>query len=244
MVGRALVAQARVRLAGDALGESCRKAGLTDPRLSGDQYNLPFALPRDASPFPKVSDLIRPAAKTSQFTYADRFEAALRSRQAFDRPCRDRFGNTLDLVAAEIAQMEQITEQPARGAGEDDRPRLGQCLNAGCKVRRIPDQSMLSQGTLSTEVANHHQTGRDANADRERYRSACLKPRNRGNDIKSRPHGSPSIVFVRAGVAKIGQYPVAPKIPDGAVIDHHDTSAGGVIGIHYGVHVLRIESGR
>src|SRR5262249_38888430 len=218
MVGRALVAQARVRLAGDALGESCRKAGLTDPRLSRDQYNLPFALPREALAFQKVIDLVLAADKIGQFRHADRFEAALRSRQAFDRPCRDRFGNTLDLVATEVTQMEQITEQPARGAGEDDRPRLGQCLKARRKVRRIPDQSMLPQGTLATEVANHHQAGRDANADRERFGSACLEPRNSGNNIKSRPHGSLSIVFARAGVAKIGQYPIAAKIPDETVI--------------------------
>src|SRR6516165_1914475 len=183
MVWRALVAQARVRLAGDALGESRRKAGLTDTRLSRDQNDLPFALPRETLAFQKIVDLILAADKIGQFRHADRFEAALRSRQAFDRPCRERFGNTLDLVAAKIAQTEQITEQPARGAGDDDRPRLGQCLEARRKVRRIPDQSMLPQGTVATEVANHQQTGRDANTDRERYRRACLKPRDRSNDI-------------------------------------------------------------
>src|SRR5262245_54237731 len=45
MVGRALITQARVRLAGDALGESRHKAGLADPRLARDQYDLPFPLP-------------------------------------------------------------------------------------------------------------------------------------------------------------------------------------------------------
>src|SRR5215831_2359115 len=218
MVGRALVAQARVGLAGDALGESCRKAGLTDPRLSRDQYNLPLALPREASAFQKVIDLVLAANKIGQIRHADRLKATLGSRQAFDRPCRDWFGNTLDLVAAEIAQMEKITEQPARGAGEDDRPRLGQCLKARRKVRCIPHQSMLPQGTLATEATNHHQTGCDANADREWFRSACLESRNSGNNIKSRPHGSLSIVLVRAGVAKIGQYPIAAKIPDETVI--------------------------
>src|SRR5260221_3506772 len=33
-------------------------------------------------------------------------------------------GNTLDLVQAEVAQMEQIAEQPARGGANNDRPRL------------------------------------------------------------------------------------------------------------------------
>src|SRR5262249_7548118 len=45
VVGRALVTQSRVRVAGNALGESRRKAGLADPRLARDQHDLPFALP-------------------------------------------------------------------------------------------------------------------------------------------------------------------------------------------------------
>src|SRR5207248_461570 len=43
MVGRALVTQARVRLAGDALGDGRHKAGLADPGLARDQHDLPFA---------------------------------------------------------------------------------------------------------------------------------------------------------------------------------------------------------
>ena len=60
----------------------------------------------------------------------------------------------------------------------------------------------------------------------------------------ARPHGSLGIVFVRAGIAEIGQYPVAAEIGEEAVIGQHDTGAGGVIGIDHGAHVLRIESGR
>src|SRR5262249_56915485 len=61
VVRRALVAQARVRLARDALGESRREAGLADPRLARDQYDLPLAPPREALAFhPKNEPL--PAA--------------------------------------------------------------------------------------------------------------------------------------------------------------------------------------
>ncbi len=60
-------------------------------------------------------------------------------------------------------------EQPARGGCHDDRPGLGQGLKAGCKVRRLPDHSVLPQRTRAAKVANHHHAGRDANANRERF---------------------------------------------------------------------------
>ena len=79
---------------------------------------------------------------------------------------------------------------------------------------------------------------------RERFRGARLKSANSGNDIEPRPHGSLRIVFVRGGIAKIGQYPIAPKLGEEAVIGSRDTGAGGVIGIDHGAHVFRIEAGR
>src|SRR6516162_6846139 len=111
-------------------------------------------------------------------------------------------------------------------------------------IRGVPDQSVLPQRAIAAEVTDHHQTGRDADAHRERFRNGPLKPRNRGNDIERRPHRSLGIVFVRAGIAEIRQYSIAPEITEEAVIVLHDTGAGGVIGIHHSTHVLRIESGR
>src|ERR1700736_6351764 len=106
VVGRALITQARVRLAGDVLGESYRKAGFADPRLARDQHNLPFALPGEALAFQQEIELILAADEIGQTGGADRLEAALGNRHALDRPCRDRLGNTFDLVPAEVAQTE------------------------------------------------------------------------------------------------------------------------------------------
>src|SRR5215510_12121495 len=119
MVGRALVTQARVRLAGDALGESRRNAGLADPRLARDQHDLPFALPREALELQQEIQLVLAADEIVQRRHTDSLEAALGIRCALDRPRRDRLGNTPGLVPAKIAQTEQVTEQPARGRGDD-----------------------------------------------------------------------------------------------------------------------------
>src|SRR6476620_7118224 len=218
VVGRALVTQARVRLAGDALAESRHKAGLTDPRLARDQDDLPSTLPGAALAFQQKIDLLLAADEIGQLRQVDRLEADLGSRHALDRPRGDRLGNTLDLVPAEVTQMKQIAEQPARGGCHDDRPGLGQGLKAGCKVRRLPDHSVLPQRILAAKVADHHHPSRDANANRERFRGARLKSANSGNDIEPRPHGSLRIVFVRDWKTEISQYPVAPKLGKEAVI--------------------------
>src|SRR5215471_5632231 len=77
MVGRALVTQARVRLAGDALGESCRKAGLADPRLARNQHDLPFALPGQPLALQQEVELVLAADEIGQTGGSDYLEAAL-----------------------------------------------------------------------------------------------------------------------------------------------------------------------
>src|SRR5262249_7547348 len=103
VVRRALVTQARVRLAGDALGESRCKARLADPRLARDQHDLPFALPGQPLALQQGIDLLVAADEISQTRPADRLEAALGIGHALHRPRRDPLGNTLDLVPAEVA---------------------------------------------------------------------------------------------------------------------------------------------
>src|SRR5262249_19717879 len=76
VVGRALVTQSRVRVTGDALGESRRKAGFADPRLARDQHNLPIALPGEALPFQQEIELVLAADEIGQTCLADRLKTA------------------------------------------------------------------------------------------------------------------------------------------------------------------------
>src|SRR5262245_22529260 len=110
-------------------------------------------------------------------------------------------------------------------------------------MRRVPN-TVLAARIFATEVADHHYAGCDANANRERFRGRRLEPRNSGNDIESCPHTSLRIVFVRSGIAEIGQYPVPSELRAEAVIGSRNMGASGMVGIHDGAHVLRIEPGR
>jgi hypothetical protein len=77
-----------VRLAGDVLGESCRKAGFADTWFARDQHDLPFALPGEALAFQQEIELVLAADEIGQMGRADRLEAALGSRYALDPPCQ------------------------------------------------------------------------------------------------------------------------------------------------------------
>src|SRR5262249_19575728 len=244
VVGRALITQVPAGLADGVLSDSCRKAGLADSRFARDQHDLPFALPGEALAFEQEIDLVLATDEIGQTRGADCLEAALGRRHTLDRPRRDRLRKTLKFVRAEIAQPEQIAEQPARRGSDDDRPGLSQRLEAGCQVWRIAAHGGLAQRTLAAEVADHHQARRDADANGEWLRGARLEPRNSGDHIERRPHGSLGIIFVRERIAEIGQYPVAPELGEEAVIGSRYTSASGVIGVDDGAHVLWIESPR
>src|SRR5262245_52118154 len=106
VVGRALITQARVRLAGDLLGESCRKAGLADPWFTCNQHDLSLAVPGETLTFHQEFDFVVAADEIGETGSAHCLEAALGSRHALNRPCSNRLRNTLDPVQAEIAQPE------------------------------------------------------------------------------------------------------------------------------------------
>src|SRR5262245_19953060 len=105
VVGRALITQARMRLAFDVLGDSCRKAGLADPWLARDQHHLPFAFPGKALPFHQEIDLIFATNEIGKARRADRLETALRLGYALDRPRRDGLSNARELLPPEVTQM-------------------------------------------------------------------------------------------------------------------------------------------
>src|SRR5262249_29644869 len=98
--------------------------------------------------------------------------------------------------------------------------KFGGCPTTGASPKRPP----------AARVPDHHHAGRDANANRERFRGARLESAYSSNDIEPRPHGSLGIVFVRDWITEISQYPVAPELGQEAVIGSHDAGAGGVVG--------------
>src|SRR6476620_10455390 len=107
-------------------------------------------------------------------------------------------------------KLKEIAEKSSRALGDAHRIRPRHLLQASREVGGLAHIAPVP--ARATEAADHHQAGGDANSDRERLFRARLEPCNSRNDIERRAHSSLGIVFVRAGIVEIGQYPVAPKI--------------------------------
>jgi len=59
----------------------------------------------------------------------------------------------------EVAVFKQITDQPARALGYNDRIRLGQRLQASGDIRGFADNASLLCGALTNEITDHDEAG-------------------------------------------------------------------------------------
>ena len=105
VIGRALIAQPRVRLARDLGGEP----RLADAGLAREQDDLAGASPGLAQTVAQYRTLRHPADEVGN-PAPRRLEAALRYGDTLDRESFDRLGKTLRCLPAEIAQPEQIAD--------------------------------------------------------------------------------------------------------------------------------------
>src|SRR4029077_17069694 len=119
VIGRALIAQPRVRLAPDLGGELSAEPRLADAASAGEQDDLAGAAPGLAQAVAQQGALRRPADEVGE-PAARRPEPALSGGGAPP----DGLGEALHRLASEVAQPEQVTDEAAGGAGDDDLPRF------------------------------------------------------------------------------------------------------------------------
>ena len=86
-----------------------------------------------------------------------------------------RLGEALQAVQAEVGQLEQAADQPARRLADHDAAWLGQRLQPGREVRRLADYRLLLCRALADQLADHDQAGGDADPGRQRL--ACGRGR-------------------------------------------------------------------
>ena len=146
------------------------QAGFADSRLARDQHDLAVAFPggRWRSIRNSIS-FSRPII--GQTGRVDRLEPAPEIGYAFDHPRGDRLRHALELMPAEVAQMEPVAEQPACGCGNDNGAGIDQGLNAAAMFGVSPTTRAPATHPLGLG-ADHHQAAGDANADGEGLRPA------------------------------------------------------------------------
>ena len=91
----------------------------------------------------------------------------------------DRLGEALDRLPAEVAQPEQVADEAAGGAGEDDLPGFRKSLQARREVGGLAGDRLLLRRALADQIADHDKPGGNADADGERLRSTGLQARHR-----------------------------------------------------------------
>jgi hypothetical protein len=109
VIGRALIAQPRVRLVRDLGGELSGEPRLADAGLAREQDDLAGAGPGLAQAVEQQGALRRPADEVGD-PAARRVEAALRHGGALDHEGFDRLGEALYRLPAEIGELEQVAD--------------------------------------------------------------------------------------------------------------------------------------
>jgi hypothetical protein len=244
VIGRALIAQPRVRLARDLGGELSGEPRLADARLAREQDYLAGAGPGLAQAGAQYRTLRRPADEVGE-PAAHRLEPALCCcGDAFDREGFDRGVEPFQRLQAEVAQPEQIADQAAGGAGEDDLPGLRQNLQARGEVGGLADHRLLLRRALADQIADDDKSGGDADADGERLPPTGLQARHRRCYFQPGPHRALGVVLMRPGIAEIGQHPVTHVLGDKAVIARDDGGNRVLVGSDLVAQFLGVEPHR
>ncbi len=161
VIGRAVVAERRVRLVGELLAQRLDEPRLADPGLAGEQHHLALAV-RGAPPAREQQmQLFLATDERDEVSAAQRLEAAFGQACAHDPP-----GATgsvaFEMVRAKVGKLEQAADQAARAWRDHDAARLGQGLQPGRQVRRLADDRLFLRRALADQLADHDPAGRDA----------------------------------------------------------------------------------
>ena len=209
---RAEIAQARVRLAGEAFQQRRREPRFADAGLAGKEHHLAFA-GLCLRPAPQQQfEFFFPPDEGSQAARVQRLEAAFRRTRPQRRPGPHRPGDALEVLGPEVLQLEQIAEKPSRALGDDHHVRLGDPLQPRREVRRLADDAALLRLSRADQIADHDQPGR--NADTGLQGSGRLERGHRRDQLQARPHRPLGVVLMGLRIAEIDEHAVAHVFRD------------------------------
>jgi hypothetical protein len=170
-------------------------------------------------------------------------EPARDDTRAQHLPSRHRHSDALHLDGAEIAVFEEIADQPARTCGDDDRTRLGQCLQTGGEVGRFADDRLFLCRALTDQVTDHDQPGGDPDA-RLQFDGFDIETTDSIGDTQPRPDRTFGIVLMCSRVAEIDQHAVAHVFGDKSIHPDDDFSDSAMVSSDDLAQILGIEPRR
>ena len=125
-----------------ASGELSGEPRLAHTGLAREQYDLAGAAPGRAQAVAQQDALRRPADEVGE-PAARRLEATFGHGDVLDREGLDRLRKAFRCLRAKIGEPEQVADQAAGGAGDDDLPGFRQSLQARREVGRVAGDIVL-----------------------------------------------------------------------------------------------------
>ena len=134
--------------------------------------------------------------------------------------------------------------QPCRHGTNHHRIGRGETFEPRRDVGRFPERQVLVPPTTSHHP-HHNRASVDAEPHGELDTVLCRQTGIQGGDgldnAQAGMHGTPGIVFMGRGVAKIDQQPIAEVLGDMALVVLDDLGRGLLVGAHHGAQVFRVE---
>ena len=131
-------------------------------------------------------DLLVTADQRRQARRLPRLEAPFGPTLARDPPGGQRLGEALEALRPEVVELEQAAEQPPRRLADDHAAGRRERLQSRREIRRLADHRFLARRAFADQLADHDQTGRDADPGRERLARGRLQPRQRSRPAPAR----------------------------------------------------------
>jgi hypothetical protein len=117
------------------------------------------------------------------------------------------FRSALQVLCSQILKLEQIADELSRVLRNDHAVRLGNALQARCKVWRLADNSLLLRSARTDQIADDYQSRCDAYA-RPQGRMG-LQGGDRSHQLQPRAHGPLGVILMGLRIPEIDQDPVA-----------------------------------
>ena len=144
------------------------EARLADAGLAREQHHLPLAVRGLPPAAEQQGNLLLATDQRREARGLARLEAAFRTTFAFDPPGGERLGEAPQALRAEVGQLEQAAQEPARRLADDHAARLRERLEPCREVRRLADHRLLLRRALADQIADHHEARRDPDPGGER----------------------------------------------------------------------------
>ena len=243
-MGRAEVAQAEVRLAGDSFEQRRAEARLADAGLAREQDDAACAGLRLLPAAQQQLEFFVAAQQRRDARLVQGLEAVFRRAEARDLPRLHGLGEALECCHAEIAVIEQAAGEAARDGLDHHRVRFGQHLQAGGEAGRAADNAVLRRLVRAGDIAHDDQSGGDADADLRRDLRGPVALAQPLHQRQAGAGGALGGVLVRLRITEINQHAVAHETGDEAAEAADGFSRICLVGDHHLAQVLRIEAHR